>query len=110
MGEIGLYIKKGGYLPYHLGIKSYHHLIWFKIATSIALESQISLSKPPAARKLILHNPNGSLFSKPSSLYHDSSKRTYTRLLVLRPTAINLAGIGSRGLEGRDRDRTGGSR
>ena len=55
-GTIGLSIKEGGYLQYHLGIKSDHRLIWIQIAISIALGSQISPSKPTAARKIILRH------------------------------------------------------
>ena len=43
--------------------------------------------------------------SEPSNLYHDISKRSYTGLLALHPTAFNRAGMGSRGLGRRDRDR-----
>ena len=56
---IGLSIEKGGYLPYNLGIKSDHHIIWVKMVTSIALVYQPYLSKSPAYRNLRLHNPKG---------------------------------------------------
>ena len=50
-GAIDISIETGGYLPYHLGIKSDHRLIWVKIATSVALESQLSPSKSPRSQK-----------------------------------------------------------
>ena len=58
-GTIGLSIEKVGYLPYHLGIKSDHCLIWFKIETSVALGYQITPSKSAADIDLILHHPRG---------------------------------------------------
>ena len=58
-GEVGLSIDKGGYLPYHLGIKSEHHIIWVNIATSVALVSNPSPSKSPAGIKLRLYHLKG---------------------------------------------------
>ena len=58
-GTIGLSIEKLCYLPYRLVIKSDHHLIWVKIPGSVALGSQLSLSKSPASRKLRMHHPKG---------------------------------------------------
>ena len=58
-GTIGLSIKKCGYLPYHLGIKSDHRIIWVKIETSVALGYQLSPRNPPVDRKLRLNHPKG---------------------------------------------------
>ena len=56
-GTIGISIDKCVYLPYHLVIMSDYCLIWFKIPTSVALRSNIFLSKSPVAIKLRLHRP-----------------------------------------------------
>ena len=58
-GTIRLTIKKGGYLLFHLGIKSDHRIIWTKIANYVVLGSNLTPNKSTSDRKLILHHPKG---------------------------------------------------
>ena len=53
---------------------------------------------------------SGPWFFHPSSLYHDFYMHNYARLLVIRPTAFNRAGMVSQGLGGRYRDWGGGTK
>ena len=57
---------------------------------------------------LTTNNRSSPRFIKTISLYHDSSKRVYTRILALDPTASDHIGMGSRGIWGRERGGGGG--